>query len=207
MSWNAKSVWKSRSETLPEQGVHLGHLALLYVAFAGLCFLTTLFFSHASEKQQADLNTPEGKFIPLEVKKDNTVYEVTVSTSGLPVNSWAFIEGQVLDADKEYLFSFGDELSYYAGRDSEGPWSERKGDYSAKLTIPKAGTYYLGFVTETSWRRDDVQASITVEKLRGSSLPYTLAGIVALIIAVVLNEIRNRTITQVIEALSEAADD
>lgn len=207
MSWNAKSLAKPRSQTPAGRGVHLGHLALLYLAFAVLCFFTSLFFAQGSERRQVRLNTPGDQLIPLEVKKDNSVYEVTVSAPRLPVNSWAFLEGQVLDADKEYLFSFGDELSYYAGRDSEGPWTELKDSYATKLTIPKAGSYYLKFIDETSRRGDSVYASVTVSKLRGSSLPYTLAGVVAFIIAVVLNEIENRTITRVIKALDEMSDD
>jgi len=207
MSSNAESSGKGRTEALTGQGVHLGHLALLFLVFAGLCSFTTLFLSQGSERRQVNLNTTTGQFVPIEVTKDNSVYEVTVSNARLPVNSWAFLEGQVLDADKEYLFSFGDELSYYAGRDSEGGWTERKDGYSTKLTIPKAGSYYLNFITETSWRGDDVRASVTVNKLRGSSLHYTLAGVVAFIIAVVLNEIRNRTITRLVSALAEMSDD
>ncbi len=202
MPWNAESFERSRARTFTGRGVHLGHLALLYLVFAGLFLLTALFFSQGRVEKEFHLDTPEGGLVPIEVKNDETVYEVTIASDLIPVNSWAFIEGQVLDADKEYLFSFGDELSYYTGRDSEGRWTERKNSYSAKLTIPKAGNYFLSFVTETS-RGGDTGAIVVVRKLRGSSLPFMLAGAVAFIIAVVLNEIRNGTITKIIEALED----
>ena len=131
---------------------------------------------------------------------------MTIKNHRNPVNSWTFIEGEVLDADEEYLFSFGDELGHYTGVDSEGPWTEHKNSYSVKLTLPEAGDYFLDFVAETSRGGDNTPLTVTVEKLRGSSLPHILAGVVALIIAVMLNEIRNRTINKLIEALADSAD-
>ncbi len=206
MPWNTKSLRQSRSRALTGQRVHLGHLALLYLVFAGLFFLTALFFSQGLERQYFYLETGESKLIPIEVKQDKTVYQVTIFNHHIPVNSWTFIEGEVLDADKEYLFSFADELGHYAGVGSKGEWTERNNSYSVKITLPEAGDYFLNFVAETSWREDNASLTVTVKKLRGSSLPYILAGVVALIIAVVLNEIRNRTINKLIEALADSAD-
>ena len=188
-------------------GVHLGHLALLFLAFSILCLATTLFFS-TSLTQQSFSISHNGVFGPIEVKEDQAVHEVTISARDLLNNSWAFVEAQLLDANREYLFSFGDELSLYSGRDSDGPWVESKYNYSTRLTIPKAGTYHLRFLIEQrQGSRGHGQFAATVRQLRGSTLPFFVAGIAALLIAIALNEIQNRTVTKVVRFVHNMAED
>lgn len=188
-------------------GIHLGHLALLFLAFSILCLATTLFFSSSLNEWKGPI-AHDGLVGPIEVTKDRAVHEVTISAGNLRNNSWAFVEAQLLDANKEYLFSFGDELSLYSGRDSDGPWVESKYNYSTKLTIPQAGNYHLKFLLEQSpGTSGSGSFSATVRQLRGSTLPFFVAGIAALLIAIALNEIQNRTVTKVVRFVHNMAED
>lgn len=185
--------------------IHLGHLALVYLAFAVLCLITSVFFTASSGRQTytaGDGNT----FGPIEVADDRSVYEIKVRSTSLPNNSWAFVEVQLLDARGEYLFSMGDELSFYSGRDSDGPWTERKDSYVGKMTIPEAGSYYIRVLVQRSAASAGA-LYVSVSRLYGSSLPYLVAAIAALVIAVVLNELQNRTITRFAEMVSDMSDE
>ena len=175
---------------------HLGHLALLYVAFAALCLITSYFYSTGSLERRENVG-PDGLVGPIEITGSNSVYEVAVHRTRSVTNTWSYVEVQVLDANKEYLFSFGDELSLYSGRDSEGFWRERNETYSTKLTIPEPGTYFLKFVIEESSRANS-GFGVTLSRMAGSSLVHLVAGIAALVIGIVLNELRNRTISRMV---------
>lgn len=184
-------------------GIHLGHLALLFLGFSILCLATTLFFSSSLNEWKGPI-AHDGLVGPIEVTKDRAVHEVTISAGSLRNNSWAFVEAQLLDSNKEYLFSFGDELSLYRGVD----WVERKETYSTRLTIPKAGTYYLKFLIEQPPNGIGTgRFTAAVKRLRGSTLPFFVAGIAALLIAIALNEIQNRTVTKVVRFVHNMAED
>ena len=117
---------------------------------------------------------------------------IEVSVYGrLPNNSWTFVEGQVLDEKKEYLFSFGKELWAESGRDADGVWSESDTSYSIDLTIPNPGLFYLKFESD---RYADKRRGIAVIVTRknGSWIPHFWFGLVCLLIGVVLNEIKNK---------------
>ncbi len=181
--------------------VHHGHLAFVYFVFAVASLLTA---QHYSEEVAVPGESGEWeKYIkhndligPLEVLEDGSVFAVSVTATSLPENSWVFIEAELLDVDKEYLFSFSEELSYFAGRDADGPWTEIRDRFDTKLTIPDAGTYYLKFAVEQE--RSGGIFWVGIKKLRGTPLPYMVAGITALIIAIILNEVRNRTLVRLL---------
>ena len=173
---------------------HLGHLALLYVAFSLLFLVTSLLFESEILDRRQKVQ-PGGTVGPITVVEKNTVYEVLVQRLYAAANTWSYVEVQVLDANQEYLLSFGDELSQYSGRDSEGYWTESEETYSTKITVSEPGIYFLKIVVEESNDRNS-QFRVTINRLQGSSLLHLVAGIAALAIAIVLNELRNRTISQ-----------
>ena len=190
MAENAHVRRPGPATTRPGRQIHLGHLAAVYLAFAVLCLFTSLFFSGTSNERAEDLGH-EGLFGPIDVREDRSVYAVEIRNPSLANNSWTFVEAQLLDANREYLFSVGDELSLYRGYDGGEAWTERKDSYVAKLAIPEAGTYYLRVLIEPGGSSAR-PVRVTVRQLAGSSQPYLVAGIVALIIAVVLHEIQSR---------------
>jgi len=113
--------------------------------FGLLCIVTALVLSGSGKRELKAKLPPEGGQVgPVVVKKANTVLAINVEQQ-FRVDGWSYLEGEVLDADENYLFGFGDELWAESGYD-EGNWHEEKNDYDLYVTIPEPGTYYLGFV-------------------------------------------------------------
>lgn len=197
--------------------IDLGKLASVFIVTALISFMTAWLFSHESEhsfsgtiepdiipyqalnsdtSEQEENTTTATSFGPLTTKKYNETYAIRVAAS-LPVNTWSFVEGEVLDEEKEYLFSFGKELWHETGRDSDGPWTESENNYTMKITLPEPGTYYFRF--KTQGRYDVAALRVVISKRYGSSLPHIMLGLFALTIGLVLNEIKNKTICQILE--------
>lgn len=132
---------------------------------------------------------------PIEVTSDGQVLQVGIDAS-LPVNSWNFVEGEVLDANKGYLFSFGKELWHEDGTDEDGYWNEADRSYQMKITIPVKGIYYLNIKTEGDKTPDEIY--VTIDRAVGSSIPHMIFGILTLAIGLIANEILNRTLTSVV---------
>jgi hypothetical protein len=136
---------------------------------------------------------------PFVVRKANQVLLVRVQAD-MAKDGWTFVESEVLDARKDYLFSFGKELWHETGVDDEGPWTESDRDYEMKITIPVRGTYYLNIKTQGDQTPDTLYVSIG--SAIGSSLPHLWFGIVVLGIGLVLNEVANRTILRLMGRFS-----
>lgn len=194
-----------------EDGVDLGKVATVFILFGLLSLITAWVFSMETKRVFNDVvsvrtamppqdavgwrqETKKMAMIgPLIVPHYQAVYEVSIA-SPLPVNSWSFVEGEILDAQKEYLFSFGKELWHETGYDSDGAWRESDNSYSMKVTFPKPGQYYLNLKTEGSHITDTVQ--VTISKKRGSTIPHIVFGIVTLLIGIMLNEAFKKTISE-----------
>lgn len=136
---------------------------------------------------------------PLKVRKANEVLFVRVEAD-IAKDGWTFVESEVLDERKDYLFSFGKELWHETGVDDEGPWTEADRDYEMKITIPVRGTYYLNIKTQGDLTPDTLH--VKVGSAIGSSLPHLWFGIVVLLIGLVLNEAANRTILRLMDRFS-----
>jgi hypothetical protein len=76
-----------------------------------------------------------------ELKGRTSNLELTISTN--LINDWAYFNLTLVNEGTGDAFDFGREVSYYAGSDSDGAWSE--GAQYSKATIPHvpAGRYYL----------------------------------------------------------------
>jgi hypothetical protein len=181
--------------------VDFGKVATVFIVFGLLSLLTAWVYSMETEQVVNTSFRPSGtsdvsaEIGPINVRKYNESYIISIKAS-LSSQSWASIDGQVLNSNKQYLFSFGKELSYYAGRDSEGGWTELDNDYSMNVTFPNPGTYYLQFNTESD--RSPSNVEVKVIKKRGSTIPHMWFGIIILIIGIVLNETKKRTIRNVL---------
>ena len=195
-----------RTDPRPERGApmsreDLGRAALALIGFAMLSLLTALGFSLSTGGVVSETLPPTGGIIgPITVEKDRTVYQITVAQP-VPDGRWNHIEGAVLDADKNHLFSFGEEFWAESGYDDEGAWSERKTDYDIKVTLQK-GTYYLGFTPENPRIGGGIR--ITVDQKGGSAVPFVTAGVISLIIGVILNEKAKGTIGRKLQNLDRA---
>lgn len=199
--------------------VDWGKVASVFIIWGLISILTSWFYNGTTSKHSEQFNPsqitkprlqtnplqaltkPSGKIMgPITIDSPYTVALIKIKTN-IPVQSWAFVEGEVLNEDKEYLFSFGKELWHETGRDSDGAWKEENDTYKMKVTFPQKGKYYINFKTESS--RSSYTIDVTIYKKRGSSLPHLWFGIFALIMGIYFNEKKNGTISTVFEAMSD----
>jgi hypothetical protein len=203
-----------------ENGINLGKVATVFIAFGILSLITAWIFSMETQRlfsdtvrtyvspsvpsqevvagEQEDANKNVATIGPITVQKYKEVYKITIASS-LPNDNWVFVEGEVLDAEKEYLFSFGKELWSETGYDDEGAWRESDNSYSMKITFPQPGQYYLNLKSSGSYNPDTVQ--LTISKKLGSSIPHMVFGIFTLLIGISLYEIRNKTLSKMARKL------
>ena len=178
-------------------------LAVTFIIFGIVCLLSALVFSTSKKSVLFEKIPAEGKTLgPITAKDSASVYQISVHKPFGRANQWSFIAGEVLNEKKEYLFGFGQELWQESGRDSDGFWTEAKSNYDMKITLQK-GPYFLNFESENSMSKgygDDI--TIRVEKIRGSSLYFVIAGIIGLILGAVFNEIGNQTISKIASTMS-----
>jgi hypothetical protein len=158
-------------------------IGLILLFYAGLCFMTSLYFNSSSgEMVKGNLGTTGGEIGPINVEKDNTVYSINVNQKLNRSGDWSFVSGDVLGANKEYLFGFGKEFWKESGRDGDGPWHEVVDNFEMKVTFYKAGIYYLNFNTEMSSEIAGSKINVTAEPMNGSSLAHFTLGFISIII-------------------------
>jgi hypothetical protein len=104
-----------------------------------------------------------------------------MSAPVLPVNDWNAVEISVLDENKQYLFSFGDEFWHETGYD-EGRWDESKVDVGIRAHFEKAGDYYLSIESETNAQKPKGQYSVTVWQQRGSTVAFEWLKWISLVV-------------------------
>lgn len=204
-----------------DRTIDYGKVALVFIAFGLLGLLTALILNASAENVFSSKVWPEAQTAdaaarkdddpaepgekyparryatigPVVVKKANQVFEVEVDAT-LPVDSWNFIETELLDADKEYLLSFGKELWHETGYDDGGHWDEADRSYQMKLTIPQPGTYYLNLKTQGDKTPETIY--VTIVRTLGSSIPHLVFGLLTLVIGLGLNEYVNRTVIRLL---------
>lgn len=196
-----------RRKASDDDSINLGKVALVFIAFALLYFATAYYFGGSVNpdpialRSKFDPATKTRIFGPLVTEKSNAVVELVV-VDGSVKEGWSYVETELLDAKGTSLMSFGGEKYHETGRDSDGPWSEAVRDNDIRLTIPDPGTYFLRVrveggdkrSTRSSDRTQQTKIYISADYLRGSNGLYIWVGVLLLIIGVVLNEIRNRTV-------------
>lgn len=194
-------------------GVHLGYLGAVFIGFGLLGLLTSLILGVPLEKifsgslKYAPSPTEVAEPIeageqlaaldyamvgPFTITRPGQSIWVSVKAN-VTVNSWVFIEGELLDAQQNYLMGFGSELWHETGYD-DGPWDETDNNYNLNLTIPEAGEFYLNFKTQGEPRPERIE--VNIRRTRGSAIPHLIFGVVTLLAGLVMNEIANRTITR-----------
>ncbi|MEM7617531.1 MAG: hypothetical protein AAF195_04035 [Pseudomonadota bacterium] len=188
----------NNQDNTPDQ-IDLGKIATVFIVFGLLSLITSWVYSFETEKVASSSFKPNKTGVSAEVgpinsRKNNETYKITVRAD-LASQSWSHIEGQVLDSKKKFLFSFGKELSYYSGRSSDGNWVEKEDNYSINITFPQVGTYYLKFNSESD--RSPRNIEVKINKKRGSILPHLWFGIILIIIGLIVNELKNRTLRKI----------
>ncbi|MFN3203041.1 MAG: hypothetical protein ACE366_31900 [Bradymonadia bacterium] len=167
------------------------------LVFGVICMMTSMFFSGSDGPPEVfTVDTVMGEIGPIEVAEDDTVLNLSFH---MPVrqikdtynygyssspNGWAVIEGELLDVNRELLFSFSDELYAESGYD-DGAWSEVKNNYDLKITVPQKGVYYIGLGMEAS-ELETGKLTIRVERMVGSTVPHFAAGFLGLLLGLVV---------------------
>ncbi len=168
-----------------EDRPRLRAISLITLGFGAVSLLTGFVFMFlGSTIASATLPADGGRVGPIVVERPSTVLEVRVHQP-FRTDGWSYVEAEVQDADGEFLFGFGDELWSESGFD-DGAWHEEKNDYDLHVTIPEPGTYYLAFAVQAAGGQyggynPAVETRVTVKKKVGSSLPFLVAGILALL--------------------------
>jgi len=185
----------------PGQKPRLKAIGCITILFGVLCLVTALVLTFmGSNPIERTIPPTGGQIGPITIEDENTVLSVEIK-QGFRQDGWSFIEGEVLDADEEYLFGFGDELWAESGYDG-GHWHEEKNDSDVKVTIPEPGTYYLAFNASAGAQGSrgvgtpagpqpsaiGTPIKVTIQPMTGSSLPFLIAGILGLIIGLLLFE-------------------
>lgn len=183
------------------EDINFSVIVKVLIVFGIISLFTAFIFSIetgeiASKEMKLSLFRSDSMQVgPFDVNKNNQSLKVSFKID-LQSQSWTVVSGKVLNENKEYLFSFSKELSYYSGRDSEGSWSELDDSYSMSLTFPKKGKYYLDIDLE--FDRKPSTLKVWISKKLGSHIPHMIFGILLVILAIIINEVKNQTISKMI---------
>lgn len=129
---NAKSYWK------------------LFAAF--VVALTVLFVLRAATARDArvfsasytyDPARPEQAFVTSSFELPGGTGNVVVDTRADLNDQWLYVEYALIDERTGRAFDFSREVSFYSGRDSDGPWAEGKRADHAKIGPVPGGRYFL----------------------------------------------------------------
>lgn len=190
--------------------INLGAIVKVLIVFAAINLLTAFVFSAETGKVASYKITPPlissqpTEIGPINIKKDKQSLNVSFKAD-IQGQSWVVVRGEALDKNKKYLFSFTKELSYYSGRDSDGSWSERDDSYSMNLTFPKKGDYY--FKINLDYNKKPRSVKVMFNNKIGSHIPHMVFGIILLISAIVINELKNNSIRKMIVAANKKANE
>ncbi len=197
--------------TTDKKGVDLGAVASVFILFGILGLLTSWFYSLESGKairsviKPAELlarHEPEPEFGPIRIERAHVPYQIDIIAKGIPNQSWTFVQGILLDAQGNYVFSFGDEFWHESGYD-DGPWEEARTSYTMDLSFPQPGTYYLRleFESKNGARTMPSRIYVRIARKFGSHIPHFWFGLISLLIGIVLNEIKNHSIKRFLDMM------
>ncbi len=117
-------------------------IALLVVAmmFGALSHGDKIFDEHY-HYSTADRGEPSFVTKEFDVEGRTSNLELTIQTN--LINEWAYFNLTLINEGTGDAFDFGREVSYYAGSDSDGAWSEGSQSSTADIPHVPAGRYYL----------------------------------------------------------------
>lgn len=187
-----------------DNGVHLGKLALVFIVFAALFLITALVMDVSVYSIQQDVRANQ-RVGPVVTTTPNTILYVSVENRSLS-ESWAYVEAELVDRRGRWAGGFGGNQYHESGYDSDGYWSESESTVDLTLVVPDPGEYWLRFKVEggkaNSNRASNIasqtQLSVTVDYKLGGAGIFFVIGLIVLVMGVILNEIRNRTIMRLI---------
>lgn len=188
----------------------LAKLVLLFLIVGTLSLVTSWTLAHAFKPvlrnvvyasdyifpEEQGGNVDYGKILgPIHVPEKGAVYSIEASTN-LPLNTWTNIEVEILDEDRDYLFSAAKELWRESGYD-DGYYDETDNHYVVKVTFPEPGIYYFAFKQAGTYIPNEI--TVRVNRYYASAIPHFALGIICLLMALVLHEIRTKMILSMLK--------
>ncbi len=157
----------------------------LFIFYGVLCLLTAMILSIDTKKiPPANIFVSGGEYGPITTTSNNSVVDIGLEHR-LPTGTWNAIEVAVLDENKNYLFSFADEVWHEVGHDSDGRWEEDVSKFNMEITFPKAGNYYLALTTENPAIDQNSIVTVRSSVELGSNILFLWFGWITLIIGIV----------------------
>lgn len=196
MPWMRRSH-HARTQTEPKLTAKWWQTCLLPAAII-LLILSGVFFIGGWAHNQSSENLHYSTLDVKEVRQGTILGPLNVQagdvlkfafTAELASHGWAYVEVDILDGQEKTLFSFGDELwnEGYVGHDQlkyvHG--FSQKGEYFVRLIEQRDSRHLRGL-------------TLNVDRLHGNSFPYIVFGIVCLLAAVALNELRSQAILKIL---------
>lgn len=104
-------------------------------------------------------------------RRSNVVIDLWATVS----NSWVYFNLALIDAETGAARTFGREVSYYFGRDSDGAWSEGSNHDRVYLASVASGTYYLLIEPESTGQPTTYAIQVRRDVPRAAYLAVALA--------------------------------
>lgn len=152
----------------------------LLIVLSIVCFITAFTFGSYSGAPPTVLKIPvedlkEGKIVgKIEPTREFASYQVELRHPISSRHQWSQVTGEVLDANQNTLFSFGEEL-----------WADFEGNkvsFSANFNFPKKDTYYLKLSVEMPPNViEPPQLEVTYGQTAGSGVMFIWLGAFAAI--------------------------
>ncbi len=163
---------------------HTRRVWLLLVAFLSAAVLVHLAFAVFSQRRVVYAGHHEyRRGVPAAVvtepftltgRRSNVVVEITTDLR----NSWGSFTLALVSVDTGAALDFGREIAYYAGQDSDGPWSEGSRADTVYLPSVTSGRYYLLVEPES----DSRAMAYTVTVRRDVPRPVYLVVVLVLLL-------------------------
>lgn len=132
-------------------------------------------------------STGESSFVTPVFKLTGRTSNVQFDTYAGVQNQWIYLNYALINQDTGKAYDFGREVSYYAGYDSDGHWTE--GGKQDTVVIPSvpSGNYYLRIEPESDRGLGSIAYSVTVTRDVPVLLLYLLAFIGLLLPALLIS--------------------
>ena len=111
--------------------------------------------------------------------------EITIHTN--LHNNWAYFNVALINNDTEHAYSFGREVSYYEGRDSDGHWSEGHANDSVVVPSIPPGHYYLRVEPEMDSKATPMAYQIWVRRGVPVGAFFWIAAVLLILPAIVIS--------------------
>jgi hypothetical protein len=166
-----------------------GRIWRLFAAFAALLVLVLLYRAVFAAREPVFNGgytfypgSGEASFVTPEFVIARGPNNMAVDIETDVANTWTYFNLALIDTGTGEAFDFGEEVSYYFGRDSDGTWTEGSKRGSVMLPQVPAGRYYLRVEPETdAGLRTPVHYTIRLRRDVPIYWPYLVAfGLLAI---------------------------